>query len=70
MANHSQKVTAPAWTEKQLRQFSTVYKHTLDTDLKDTVLRKLKKYLKAAIVLSAIKHDSNTVAVFFSFPSC
>lgn len=70
VTNHSQKVTAAACKEKSLKELGAVYKHSLYTDLRDTVLRKLKKYLKASIVLSAIKHDSNTVAVFFSFPSC
>lgn len=70
VTNDSQKVTAVAWKEKSLKELGAVYKHSLYTDLRDTVLRKLKKYLKASIVPSAIKHDSNTVAVFFSFPSC
>lgn len=68
VTNHS--VTGVAWKEKSLKELGAVYKYSLHTDLRDTVLRKLKKYLKASIVLSAIKHDSNMVAVFFSFPSC
>lgn len=63
------KVTAIAWKRK-LTLLQVAYNHLRDTDLRDTFLRNLKKNRKASIVPSVIKHESNIVAVFFSFPSC
>lgn len=41
------------------------------TYLRETFLRKLKKYLNISIVWSAIRQESNNVALFFSSaPNC
>lgn len=64
---HNHLTLFQAWSKQLIRNTAFMIASTY---LRDTLLRKLKKYLSVSMVLSFIRQESNSVADVFSLLNC